>query len=336
MVNSERYSRQTVLDNIGEGGQKKLSMSRVTVVGLGALGSVIVTLLGRAGVGHLRLIDRDIVELVNLHRQILYEEADVGMPKALRAVDKIRKINSDIEVEGVAKDMNYANAIDLLDGSQLIMDGTDNLETRFLINEACLELDVPWIYGGAIGVEGRVMTIVPGKTACFQCFTRNIPAPGALPTCEITGILNSVASATASFQVTEAIKLLLGEKTTGDLFVLDGWSPELIRMKIKRREDCPACIKKEKEFLGGKKPQAIAALCGQNTISFDPLRKGDIDLPVLSERLSKVGKVRTSEPVILFEVDKYELTIFKDGRALIKGTNSEEVAKTLYSKYIGL
>lgn len=336
MPATDRYSRQIVLERIGKKGQKKLLDSHVTVVGLGALGTVSSTLLARAGVGHLRVIDRDVVELVNLQRQVLYEERDVGLPKALRAAEALQRVNSSIEVTGIAKDVNYSNAVELLAGLDVVVDGTDNLETRFLINEACVETGTPWVYGGAIATEGRVMAVVPGKTACFRCFTKGPPRPGLLPTCETAGILNSVAAATASMQVTETIKLLLGGKPGGTLMVFDGWSPELVQIRIQRNKACPVCVSGKRELLGGRKPQVIAALCGQNTISFDPLHKGKIDLAGLGKRLRKIGKVKIAESVMFFEVGDYKLTIFEDGRALIKGTDSADMARSVYSKFIGL
>ncbi len=335
MVKVNRYSRQTVLDCIGKTGQRRFAASKVTVIGLGALGTITATLLARAGIGHLRIIDRDVVELVNLQRQILYEEEDVGFPKAVKAAEKLRRINSTIKIEGIAKDVNYSNVLDLIKGSNLIMDGTDNIETRFLVNEACVRLGTPWVYGGAIGTEGRVFAIVPGKTACFRCFSRN-PPPGLIPTCETVGILNSVATATASLEVTEAMKLLLGEEPSGKMLVLDGWPPELLAIKIKRNTECPICAAGKKEFLGTKKPQIITTLCGGNTISFDPLYKGKVDLNALAKRLKKVGKVRMAGPVLVFDIGQQKLTIFQDGRGLIKGARNEEEARSLYSKYIGL
>lgn len=331
-----RYSRQTVLGQLGKKGQRKLLGSHVAVVGLGALGTVSATLLARAGVGHLKLIDRDVVELVNLQRQVLYEEEDVGLPKALTAAERLTRVNSSIRIEARAKDLSHVNVRELLAGSDVVVDGTDNLETRFLVNEAALEMNLPWIYGGAIGTEGRVMTIVPGKTACFRCFTRARPSPGALPTCETAGILNSVAAATASLQVTEAIKVILGEPPSGHLLVLDGWSPELLRIRVERSKDCPACVGGKKEFLGGKKPQVITAMCGQKTMSLDPLYKGEVDLDALGRRLRKIGKTRVTGSNVFFEVGDHRLTIFKDGRALIQGTDSAETARSLYSKYVGL
>ena len=336
MSETDRYSRQTVLKEIGKKGQAKLLHSRVTVVGLGALGTVSSTLLARAGVGHLTVIDRDIVELVNLQRQVLYDERDIGRPKAAVAAERLKRINSSIGIKGIAKDVNYATVEGLLAGSDVVVDATDNLETRFVVNEACVEAGIPWVYGGAISTEGRVMAIVPGKTACFRCFTRGPPAPGLLPTCETAGILNSVAAATASLQITEAFKILLGERPSSDLLVLDGWSPEILRIRVNRSKDCPVCVGGKREFLGGGKRQVIAALCGRDTMSIDPVHKGKIDMPGLGRRLRKIGKVKIAESILFFEVGKYKLTIFEDGRALIKGTDSEDMARSLYSKFIGL
>jgi len=336
MSDLDRYSRQTVLEQLGVEGQKRLLNAHVAVIGLGALGTVSSTLLARAGVGQITLIDRDVVELVNLQRQVLYGEDDIGLPKAPVAAAKLRQVNSSIKVEGLAKDMNSSNVLGLLKGSELVLDGTDNLETRFLLNEACLETGTPWIYAGVIGTEGRVMSIFPGKTACFRCFSKDPPAPGTLPTCETAGVLNSVAAATASMQVTEAIKLMIGEEPTGHLTVLDGWSPELLKIKMQKSKRCPVCVGGKREHLGGRSPQVITALCGGNTISFDPLHKGKVDLAGIALRLRKIGKVKLAGAVVVFETGKHIMTIFEDGRALIKGARTATEARSLYSKYIGL
>ena len=336
MSQMDRYSRQTVLEQLGEKGQRRLLDARISVIGLGALGTVSSTLLTRAGVGHITLIDRDVVELVNLQRQVLYGEDDVGLPKAVVAAARLRQVNSSIKIEGLAKDVNSANVLGLLKGSDLVLDGTDNLETRFLINEACVETGTPWVHAAVIGTEGRVMPIIPGKTACFRCFSKSLPAPGTLPTCETAGVLNSVAAATASMQVTEAIKLIVGKKPSGHLMVLDGWSPELLKIKMPRSKSCPACVGGRREYLGGMRPQIIAALCGSNTVSFDPLHKGKVDLAGIAMRLGKIGKVKVAGGVVVFETGKHGMTIFEDGRALIRGARDTGEARSLYSRYIGL
>jgi molybdopterin/thiamine biosynthesis adenylyltransferase len=336
MSKLDRYSRQTVLEQLGKEGQRRLLDEHVSVVGLGALGTVSATLLARAGIGRITLIDRDVVELVNLQRQVLYAEDDIGLPKALVAAARLRQMNSSIKVEGLAKDLNSVNVLGLLKGSGLVLDGTDNLESRFLLNEACVETETPWVYSGVIGTEGRVMSIVPGKTACFRCFSRSLPAPGSLPTCETAGVLNSVAAATASLQVTEAIKLMVGEKPAGHLLVLDGWSPELLRIKMPRSSNCPVCVNGRREYLGGRKRQVIASLCGGDTISFDPLHTGKVDLASIAMRLRKIGKVKVAGGVVVFETGRHRMTIFEDGRALIKGARSSGEARSLYSKYVGI
>jgi molybdopterin/thiamine biosynthesis adenylyltransferase len=336
MPNLDRYSRQIVLEQLGKQGQKRLLEAHISIVGLGALGTVSSTLLARAGVGQITLIDRDVVELVNLQRQVLYGEDDIGLPKAPVAAAKLRQMNSSIRVEGLAKDLNSANVLRLLKGSELVLDGTDNLETRFLLNEACVETETSWVYAGVVATEGRVMSIIPGKTACFRCFSRRLPAPGTLPTCETAGVLNSVAAATASLQVTEAIKLMVGEKPSGHLLVLDGWSPELLRIKMPRNRSCPVCVGGEREYLGGSRFHVITALCGGNTISFDPLHKDKVDLAGIAMRLGKIGKVKVAGGVVIFETGRHRMTIFEDGRALVKGARSSGEARSLYSKYIGL
>src|SRR3990172_3624372 len=229
-----RYSRQEVLAQIGWMGQERLRASRVAVVGLGALGSVAASLLARAGVGYLRLIDRDVVELTNLQRQALFMEGDIDRPKAIVARERLLAGNSEIVGEARPEAPSFANAPDLLGGVDLLLDGTDNMETRLLVNDASLKANVPWVYAGAVATQGMVMPIVPGRTACFRCLVSKVPGPGTLPTCDTAGILNSVSTAVAAFQVTEGLKILLGEQARGDLLVYEGWSQELQRLRLPR------------------------------------------------------------------------------------------------------
>ncbi len=336
MARAGRYRRQTVLPEIGEEGQRTLGKARVVVIGLGALGSVAADLLARAGVGYLRLVDRDVVELVNLQRQTLYSEEDLDRPKAEAAADRLSKVNSDVRVEGVAKDVHAATVRDLLKGVNLVLDGTDNLETRFLLNEATLEAGLPFVYGGAIGTYGMVFAIKSPETACFRCLTPKAPPPGALPTCETAGILNAVASLVGSLEAAEALRILLGETPSGDLLVVDGWRPEIQRIHVARRADCPACVRGEREILGAKRAQMLASLCGSETISLDPLHRGPVDLDAIARRLRKLGTVRRSGSVLLANVEGHHLTIFGDGRALIRGVTEEAQARAVYAKYVGI
>lgn len=331
----DRYRRQTVLPEIGPRGQATLSRSRVVVVGLGALGCVTADLLARAGVGHLRVVDRDVVELVNLQRQSLYSEADVDRPKAEAAADRLHSVNTSIAVEPVAKDVHAATVDGILREVQLIVDGTDNLETRYLLNESAIDAGVPFVYGGAVGTYGMVLTIRSPDTACFRCVNPKLPAPGTLPTCETAGILNAVSAQVGAIQAGESLRLLLGEPPSGDLLVIDGWRPEIQRVHVSRRADCPACGKGQREFLGAKRAQVLASLCGSDTVSLDPLHRGDVDLDGIGRRLRALGSVRRAGSVLVADVEGHHLTLFPDGRALIRGVKDETAARAVYAEYVG-
>jgi len=332
----DRYRRQTVLAEIGAEGQRALSRARAAVVGLGALGSISSDLLARAGVGHLRLVDRDVVELTNLQRQSLYSESDVDRPKAEAAAERLRSVNSGIDIEAVSKDAHSATARDILHGADIVLDGTDNLETRFLLNEAAIDLGIPFVYAGAIATYGMVFAIRSPDTACFRCFNPNAPPPGSLPTCETAGIFNAVSAQIGAIQAGEALRLLLGEAPSGDLLIIDGWRPEIQKIHVARRSDCPACALGEREYLGAKRAQVLVSLCGSDTISLDPVHRGAIDLEALARRLETLGSARRAGGVLVVDVEGRRLTIFPDGRALIRGVNSEAEARTVYAKYVGI
>lgn len=333
---TERYRRQTVLPEIGVEGQRRLSRAHAVVVGLGALGSVTADLLARAGVGHLRVIDRDVVELVNLQRQTLYAEPDVDRPKAEVAAERLRSVNGGITIEGIAKDVHAGTVEDLLGPAHVIVDGTDNLETRFLLNEVAVARSLPFVYGGAIATQGMVMSIHPPRTACFRCLTPKAPPPGTLPTCDTAGILNALSSQVGSLQAGEVLRLLLGEPASGDLLVVDGWVPEIQRIRVARRPDCPACVRGEREYLGAKRSQVLASMCGSDTISVDPVRRGPVDLDALGARLGRIGTARRAGSVLLADVEGHRVTVFADGRALIRGVTDETEARAIYAKYVGV
>jgi adenylyltransferase/sulfurtransferase len=330
-----RYLRQTVLPEIGVRGQRVLSDSQVVVIGLGALGSVASDLLARAGVGRLRLVDRDIVELVNLQRQTLYAQADVDRTKAEAAAERLRAVNDSIHIEAVVKDVHAASVGTVLRDADLIVDGTDNLETRYLLNEAALAAKLPFVYAGALATYGMVFAIRTPETACFRCLNPRMPAPGSLPTCETAGILNSVSAQVGAIQAGETIRLLLGERPSGDLLVVDGWQPDIQRIRVARRDDCPVCVKGERQFLGAKRTQVLASLCGSETVSLDPLRRGGVDLDAIGRRLKKLGTVRRAGGVLVVDVEGRHLTLFPDGRALIRGVADEAAARAVYAKYVG-
>ncbi len=338
----ERYARQTAFHVIGKEGQEKLAKSRVMILGCGGLGSASSSILARAGIGYLKLVDRDFLELNNLQRQILYEEHDVkeGLPKPIAAERRIKRINSAIQVESVIADVNRFNIEKLIANVDLVIDAADNFETRFLLNEACVKHKRTWIYGAAIESYGLTMNIIPGKTACLRCVMDNIPQPGSVPTCETVGVLGSIVCIIASIQCAEAIKILTGNKDeiNKSLISIDVWqnSYQTIDMpKEKIQKNCPVCDQKKFEFLKGKQGNAYTALCGRNAVQILPFKETQLDLPKLAINLSALGVVKVNEFLIRFEMEGYELSIFPDGRAIVKGTTDTGIARSLYSKYVG-
>jgi adenylyltransferase/sulfurtransferase len=331
----ERYSRQILFPGIGEPGQQHLLDARVAVVGCGALGSFQAGALARAGIGFLRIIDRDYVELSNLQRQWLFDECDVeqGMPKAAAAARKIAGINSQILVDPLVADLTAANAADALDGMDLILDGTDNFETRYLINDFAVERGVPWIYGAAVGSYGIAMPVIPGKTACLRCVYPDPPS-GAQPTCETAGVLGSVTALIASWQVSEAIKILCGVEPARKITTVDVWSGEIRQVAEPGPvADCPTCGRREFPYLTGER-RAPVSLCGHNAVQIHE-RARPLELRDLAARLAPLGPVRSNEFALRFEAPPYLLTIFPDGRAIVKGTTDVGIARSLYARYIG-
>jgi molybdopterin/thiamine biosynthesis adenylyltransferase len=334
----DRYCRQTLFTGIGKAGQKKLAKSFVVVAGCGALGTIIATTLVRAGVGKVRIIDRDFIEYHNLQRQVIFDEDDIkqGLPKAIAAEHHLRKVNSSVEVEGVVADVNSSNIERYVQGADLILDGMDNFETRFLINDVSLKHKIPWVYGGAVSSSGMTMTIIPDKTPCFRCFYTSPSGGDMVLTCDTAGVIAPVPFVIGSLQCAEAMKILVGaNKVNPDLIFIDVWEGEFTRLKISRRPDCPACRGKF-EFLEAKFGTKTTSLCGQNAIQVINPEVKDISLAALAERLKPVGQVTCNEFMLRFVVDNREIVLFPDGRAIIKNTNDESLARGLYSKYIGM
>jgi len=339
---TQRYIRQVAFDGVGKEGQQRLAASRVMILGCGGLGSAAATLLARAGVGYLKIVDRDFLELNNLQRQLLYEEHDVkeGLPKAIAAQRRLRQINSTIRVEPVVADVNRFNIEQLIQDVDLVIDGADNFETRFLLNEACVKRRKPWIYGAAIESYGLTMNIIPGKTACLRCVMDQLPQPGSTPTCETVGVLGSIVAIIAAIQSTEAIKILIGNKAdlNRQLISIDVWqnSFQMIDVtKEKIQKNCPVCNQRRFDFLEGKVGSAFTSLCGRNAVQILPFSQTQLDLPALAIRLSQLGSVKANEYLLRFEVEGYELSIFPDGRAIVKGTTDTGIARSLYSRYVG-
>ncbi len=334
---AERYSRQILFPPIGPQGQKKLAAARIAVVGCGATGSAMVSLLCRAGVGALRIIDRDYVEPSNLQRQVLFDEADAAesLPKAIAAARKIRAFNSEIAVEPHAADLTPANVEALLSEVDLILDGTDNFETRYLINDFAIWKQLPWIYAAAVASYAVTMTILPAETACLACVFPDSPR-GMVETCDTAGILNSAVNFAASIASTEAIKLLVGsrDKIRRTLLSYDVWTNDLTEIKTaKPRPGCRACDQHDFVHLAGEGRPHIT-LCGRNSVQIHE-RQRPVDFDELTRRLTPHGTVRHSEFILKFWRDPYELTLFPDGRAIIKGTTNTAIARSLYARYIG-
>ena len=339
---ADRYSRQILFDGIGSDGQERLSASRAVIIGCGALGAIQAETLARAGVGRLVLIDRDFVEASNLQRQIMFEESDAAgrLPKAVAAARRINRVNSDIQVEPVVTDINYENVEELISRADLVMDGTDNFETRFLINDACVKNGVPWIYGGAVGSYGLTMTVVPGETPCLRCVLEAMPGPGSGPTCDTAGVIMPIVSIIGSIQSAEALKLLTGriEKLHRSLLRIDAWDFEVNRLDLSsfiNREDCPACGRRDFEFLRGASRQVTTTLCGRNAVQIAKSGKSQIDFASLAERLREVGEVAFNDFLLRFRVEGYDITVFRDARSIIRGTTDPDTARTLYARYIG-
>jgi len=334
----DRYSRQTLFPGIGEKGQIKLGNSCVVIVGCGALGTIIATSLVRAGVGKVKIIDRDFIEYHNLQRQVLFDEDDIKneLPKAVAAERHLKRVNSSIEIEGIVADVNHTNVERLVSGADLIMDGLDNFETRFLMNDVSLKHKIPWIYGGAISSYGMTMNIIPGKTPCLRCLMGNPPRGIAIPTCDTAGVISPAPFIIGSLQSVEAIKILVGaEEINQELIVIDVWEGKFHRVRIRAREDCPACNGKY-EFLEGKSELKVTSLCGQNAVQVLNPNAGNVSLPELAVRLMPVGQVTYNEFTLRFTTDSYEMVIFPDGRAIVKNTNDESLARGLYAKFVGV
>jgi adenylyltransferase/sulfurtransferase len=331
----ERYSRQILFAGIGEQGQQQLLDARVAVAGCGALGSFQAGALARAGVGFLRIIDRDYVELSNLQRQWLFDESDVeqSLPKAVAAARKIATLNSDVRVEPVVADLTSSNVEDLLADVDLILDGTDNFETRYLVNDFAVDRTVPWIYGAAVGSYGIVMPVMPGESACLRCIYPDPPA-GAQPTCETAGVLGAVTALIASLQVAAATQILCGARPAPKITTVDIWTGEIRQLTQPGPvADCPACRLRVFPYLNGER-RAPVSLCGQNAVQIHE-RARPLELRDLAVRLAPLGSVRSNEFALRFETPPYLMTIFPDGRAIIKGTTDVGIARSLYARYIG-
>ncbi|MFM7185471.1 MAG: ThiF family adenylyltransferase [Planctomycetota bacterium] len=337
---AERYSRQTRFAPLGPEGQGRLAAARVAVVGCGALGSVVAMALTRAGVGFLRLIDRDLPQLSNLPRQVLFDEADVraGLPKAVAAAGALQRINAATTIEPAVEDLTATNAAALLHGVGVIVDGTDNFETRFLVNEVACRVGLPWVHGGAIGAEGRVLTIIPGRTACLRCLIPEPPAAGTLPTCDTAGIIGPAAFVVGAVEAAETIKLLAGhDATAGRLLVCDLWDAtwRTVDLAPLAATGCPTCRRADYPWLDGRLGGRPIPLCGRDAVQV-PSAGGGIDLALVADRLAAIGPVVANRWIVRADVEEgVQLAVFADGRAIVTGTREEARARAIVARYLG-
>lgn len=343
-MNLDRYSRQMRFAEIGAAGQQRLSQSRVLLCGCGALGTVLADTLARAGVGFLRIVDRDFVEPSNLQRQVLFTEDDVRdqLPKAIAAARAISKINSEVTVEPIVADIDYSNIRTLASGVDLMLDGTDNFEVRFLINDCSLESRIPWVYAGCISCHGQTMPIFPHETACLRCLIESPPEPGSTETCDTAGIVGPAVNVIASLQAMTALKILAGRRDAValSLTMIDVWDFSLRQMSVKQLRDqanCPACKHGERLWLSGQQGSQTTVLCGRNAVQVRPLHPVKLSLPDMAAKLETIGTVTSNAFLLRLALTNpdYEITLFSDGRAIIKGTDDVALARAVYSRYIG-
>lgn len=340
---SERYSRQILFEGIGQAGQEKLLNSKVAVIGCGALGAMQLEMLARAGVKKIRAVDRDFVEFSNLHRQVMFDEkvAQLNIPKAIAACERIGQINSDIETEPMVMDVNHTNIEKLIADVDLVLDGTDNFETRFLINDACIKLNKPWIYGAAVSSYGLTMVILPGTTACLRCVFENLPPPGSAPTCDTAGVILPIIAMIASWQIAEALKILTGnlDRLHNGLIQVDLWQGTYTKVNLqglREHSDCQTCYHHKYDFLEAEKRQLMTTLCGRNAVQIVPSQETKLNLVEIGEKLKALGEVTVNKFLLRAKLSNYEITIFSDGRSIIHGTKDESMARSLYAKYIGV
>ncbi len=336
----DRYSRQILFAGIGPEGQERLAKSRVVIIGCGALGTAQAEALARAGVGHLRLIDRDFIESSNLQRQTMFTERDAAeqLPKAVACASHLREINSQIMVEPEVADVNHSNVERLIAKCDIVIDGTDNFSTRYLINEACVKHEVNWIYGAAVGSYGVTMTVLPGLTPCLRCVFPEAPAAASAPTCDTAGVIMPIINVVAAVQVSEALKLLTNheEELHGSLMQFDVWRNEWRRISVgKPAANCPTCARHEFDLLASENQEFAAVLCGRHAVQISPAQPGRVDLAELSRRLGSAGEVKGNDYLLRFRTGEFELTIFPDARSIIRGTDDLATARSLYSKFIG-
>ncbi len=336
----DRYIRQSVFPGIGKDGQEKLRAAHVVILGCGALGCSSSMALARAGVGRLTLVDRDFPELHNLNRQILFDESDVAarLPKAVAAAKRLCGINSEIRLDPIVADVNPGNILSIIEGADVVVDGTDNLETRYLLNDAAAKLKIPWVYGGAIAASGMWMSFLPGKGPCFRCLFPYRPGAGVGQTCETAGVIGGLPMAVGGMQAVETLRILVGEPSVGGRLVsLDGWRGTAAQMDVAqvRSKDCPTC-RGEYEFLDGKHGNRAALLLCGNTVQISEPGARPVALDELAARLATAGEVEANEFLVRFVPEEgIEIVIFADGRTLVCGTSDLARARSLHARFVG-
>ncbi len=338
----DRYRRQMRFAPLGDEGQRRLLAARVLVCGCGALGSVAADLLVRAGVGFVRVVDRDFLEADNLHRQVLFDERDVAdeLPKAVAAARRLGQINSAVEVEPVVADVSPGNIANLADDVELIVDGTDNFETRYLVNDYAVARGKPWVFGGCVGAEGQMMAVLPGETACLGCLMPEPPPAETQPTCETAGVIGPIVSVIAALQSAEALKILSGNLAAVNrrLTIVDLWGNQIRSIGVSRlhgEHKCRTCGERDFPWLEGRRGAAAVSLCGRNAVQLAPASVGRVSLAELGAKLQQMGKVSGNEFLLRFEIDQYRVTVFADGRTIIGGTADPAEARVVHARYIG-
>jgi molybdopterin-synthase adenylyltransferase len=331
-----RYSRQEVLSQFGKEGQKRLLNSKVAVIGCGALGTHIADNLARAGIGHIRIIDRDVVELNNLQRQTMFDEEDIGTPKITAASKKLKRINSEITIEPMLKDLHNGNIEEVVTGFDLVLDATDNIPTRMIINDACIKHGIPWIYAGVIRSECMSMVIMP-EGPCLRCLIPETPSAGSMTSCELAGVVNTIPAIAAGIQCTEAYKVLMSKiEDERKLIIYDAWTHHFHSVTVEKDKRCPCCNKKEFTFLDNPNRDLVVGLC-KNSVQIIPPKETVLDLEQLANSLKPALDVPiANDYMVRFHAEEKQITVYKDGRALIKGTGDYGVAKAIYSRYLGM
>jgi len=337
-----RYARQEAFDRLGREGQRRLCAGRVLLVGCGGLGSAMAELLARAGVGFLRIVDRDFVDVSNLHRQSLFTERDAAecLPKAIAAAEHLAEINSRVEVDPVVEDLNCRNIEHLAESTHLILDGTDNFDTRYLINDVAMKLGKPWVYGACIAATGMVWPVLPGLTPCLRCVYPQPPPPGACPTCETVGVLPPAVHAVAALQAMAAMQVLAGriEELSRGMLEVDLWAGKWRRLDWgPPAADCPCCRERRFDFLDDEADDSPVALCGRDMWQLGGPTSQTVDFADLASRLATVAKTPPvfNRYLLRFAVESYEVTLFRDGRALVRGASRPEEARSIYARYLG-